>query len=352
MAEKTEQPTSKKLLDARKQGQVAKSMDFTQTVLILALFGYIVVMGSKLAATLGQMMVMPTKVIGQPFSSALAMVVPELLRAAVEVTVPFLLIVVVFAIAAEAIQVGFFLAFEAAKPSLKKLNIVDNAKNVFSKKNLVDFLKNCLKVTFLTVLITILVRDAIGPLTTVPQGGIEAVGMATVALIERMIIFIAIAYTVIAGADFAWQRYHHHKELMMSKEEIMQEFKQMEGDPHIKSKRRHLAQEIAMGGQAQATRKANVVVTNPTHLAIAIRYDEDETPLPLVLAKGEGALAARIIEVAHEEGIPVMQNIPLARELFERAPLNQYIPSELIEPVAAVLAEVRAMAARSKGETS
>jgi type III secretion protein U len=352
LAEKTEQPTSKKLLDARKQGQVAKSPDFTQTVLIVALFGYVVVMGTSMVSALGRMMVLPTQLIHQPFGTALAIVVPELLTAAVTFIAPFLLIVVVFAIGAEALQVGFFLAFEAAKPSLKKLNIVENAKNVFSKKNLVDFLKNCLKVVFLTTLIAIIVRDAIGPLTTVPQGGIEAVGMATVALIERMLIFITIAYVVIAGADFAWQRYHHHKELMMSKEEIMQEFKQMEGDPHIKSKRRHLSQEIAMGGQAEATRKAKVVVTNPTHLAIAIHYDEDETPLPIILAKGEGALAARIVAVAHEEGIPVMQNIPLARELFERGQLNQYIPSELIEPIAAVLAEVNAMALRSRGESS
>jgi type III secretion protein U len=352
MGEKTEQPTSKKLEDARKQGQVAKSPDFTQTVLICSLFGYIVFAGTNIAKTLGALFVLPTQFIHQPFATALANIFPQLMTSAIELLMPFLLIVIVMAIAAEALQVGFYLAFEAAKPSMKKLNIIENAKNVFSKKNLIDFLKNCLKVTFLTVLIWILVRDAIGPLTTVPLGGIEAVGMATVALIERMLIFITIAYVVISGADFAWQRYHHIQELKMSKEEIMQEYKQMEGDPHIKSKRKHLAQEIAMGGQEHATKKANVVVTNPTHIAVAIRYDEEETPLPLIVAKGEGAMAERIVAAARAAGVPIMQNIPLARELHERGHLEQYIPSELIDAVAAVLIEVEALRSGDHGGRS
>ena len=118
----------------------------------------------------------------------------------------------------------------------------------------------------------------------------------------------------------------------------------MEGNPHIKGKRKHLHQEMAMQGAVQRTRKATVVVTNPTHLAIALYYDQDETPLPIILAKGEGALAAEMVRAAREEGVPIMQNIPLARALMAHGEPDQFIPSELVEPVAEVLRLVRKLA--------
>ncbi|MNR04281.1 Yop protein translocation protein U [compost metagenome] len=137
---------------------------------------------------------------------------------------------------------------------------------------------------------------------------------------------------------------------MMSKEDIKQEFKEMEGDPHIKHKRKHLHQEMVMHGAVASARKATVLVTNPTHLAIAIYYQPDETPLPRVLAKGEGALAEQMMKAAREAGVPVMQNIPLARALMATAAADQYIPSELIEPVAEVLRLVRKMAANPESQ--
>jgi len=134
----------------------------------------------------------------------------------------------------------------------------------------------------------------------------------------------------------------------MSKEEVKQEYKEMEGDPHIKHKRKHLHQEMVMHGATGQARKASVVVTNPTHLAVALYYEPDETPLPLVLAKGEGTLAEAMMQAAREAGVPVMQNIPLARALMAQAQPDQYIPSELIEPVAEVLRLVRKLAAEQE----
>jgi type III secretion protein U len=133
---------------------------------------------------------------------------------------------------------------------------------------------------------------------------------------------------------------------MMSKDEIKQEYKGMEGDPHIKGQRKHLHQELMASDSVQGARTASVLVTNPTHLAIAIRYDEDTTPLPIVVGKGEGALAERMIEAAREAGVPIVQNIPLAHALFDTSSLDQYIPSDLIEPVAAVLRLVMDLAER------
>jgi type III secretion protein U len=169
------------------------------------------------------------------------------------------------------------------------------------------------------------------------------VGEAVGALLKQMIIYTALAYGVISFFDFGYQRWHHTKELMMSKDEVMREYKEMEGDPHVKSHRKALAQEIAMGEGVQRAAKASVVVTNPTHVAIALYYEEGDTPLPVVLAKGENLVAQRMVAVAEAAGVPVMQNVPLARALLETAPVDQYVPSELLESVAEILRVVRAL---------
>lgn len=128
---------------------------------------------------------------------------------------------------------------------------------------------------------------------------------------------------------------------MMSKEDIKQEYKESEGDPEVKSKRKQLAQEIAMSDARAQVKKSSVLVTNPTRLAIALRYEEGETDLPVIMVKGRGAIAQHMIKVAQEEGIPVMRNVPLAHDLYNYGQLMEYIPSELVEPVAEVLAWAR-----------
>lgn len=343
MSEKTEQPTAKKLRKAREDGQVAHSKDFTQTVLILALFGYLLMDAERLFQSLAEMMLTPVGVLGMDFEDAANAVITALLKDAVWLLLPFLLIVIGLGLLAEMLQTGMNFAFKAMLPSAKKLNILSNVKNVVSIKNLIEFLKSNLKIAFLSALIYLVVRDALPTLMTLPAAGLAGVGQAVGMLLKTMIVNVAVAYTVIALADLVWQRFQHTKGLMMSKDEIKQEHKEAEGDPHIKHQRKHLHQEMLQHGAVQSTRKAQVVVTNPTHLAIAIQYDKDKTPLPVVVAKGEGWLAQRMVEAAREEGIPVLQNIPLAHALMNTAQLDQYIPSELIEPVAEVLRLVQRM---------
>jgi type III secretion protein U len=343
MSEKTEYPTSKKLRKAREDGQVAHSKDFTQTVLILALFGYMLSSAERIFKGFAEIMLLPVGVMGMKFEDAVNIVMTTLVRDAVWILLPFLGIVIGVGLFIEMLQTGMLFAFKAMLPSAKKLNVLNNVKNVVSIKNLVEFLKSNLKIAFLSALIYFLLRDALPTLMTLPVAGISGVGVAVGMLLKAMIVNVAVAYVVIALADFAWQRHQHVKGLMMSKEEIKQEFKEAEGDPHIKHKRKHLHQEMLQQGAVQSTRKASVVITNPTHLAIAIQYDKDKTPLPVVVAKGEGNLAERMVRAAREEGIPVLQNIPLAHALMDTAALDQYIPSELIEPVAAVLRLVQDM---------
>lgn len=344
MSEKTEYPTSTKLRKAREDGQVAKSKDFTQTALILALFGYMLSDAEGLIKGFSELMLLPVNVLTMNFEDAVNVVVTKLFRDAIRIMMPFLLIVIGVGLFVELMQSGMLFSFKAMMPSAKKLNIMSNIKNVVAVKNLMEFLKSNLKIAFLSALLYAVLKDALPTLMTLPQAGLSGVGVAVGMLLKVLISNIAVAYTVLALADFAWQRHQHVKGLMMSKDEIKQEFKEAEGDQHIKHQRKHLHQEMMQEGAVNSARKASVLVTNPTHLAIAIYYDKDKTPLPMVLAKGEGALAARMVVAAREAGVPVLQNIPLAHELMDTAQLDQYIPSELIEPVAQVLRLVREMA--------
>ncbi|MEI2417108.1 type III secretion system export apparatus subunit SctU [Orrella sp. JC864] len=344
-SEKTEQPTAKRLRESREKGELAYSRDFTQTLLVLALFGYMLANAQGIAEALGRLALAPAQFAGQPFEQALGAALQFMLREAVALVLPFVLIVLAVGLFGDFLQVGVVLAFRKLVPSGQKLDVAANLKNIFSARNGVEFLKSCLKIVFLTVLVVLVVRDALPQLMLVPYSGLAGLQSALGGMLRVLLANVAVAYVVISLADFAWQRLQHRKSLMMSKEEVRREYKEMEGDPHIRQKRKHLHQEMAMQGAVHSARKATVIITNPTHLAVAIFYEPGQTPLPRVTAKGEGALAEEMMRAARQAGVPVMQNIPLARSLMNEAQVDQYIPSELIEPVAQVLRLVRKFAA-------
>lgn len=341
--EKTEQPTHKRLRDSRRKGEVAYSRDFTQALLVIALLGYMVANAQGIVEGMGRLILAPTAMTGLEFGAALEAMLGVALREGMDLLMPFILIVLLVGLFGDLLQVGIVLAFEKLKPSAKKLNVISNLKNVFSKKNLVEFLKSVIKIIVLVVLVSVILRDAMPELVRIPHSGLQGAAAAFAGMLRVLVINLSIAYVVIALADLVWQRLQHTRQQMMSKEEVKQEYKEMEGDPHIKHQRKHLHQEMAMQNAVGRTRKASVVVVNPTHVAVALYYDEDGTPLPVVVAKGEGALAYEMIKAAREAGVPVMQNIPLAHALLERGQVDQYIPGELVEPVAELLRLLRQM---------
>jgi type III secretion protein U len=349
VSEKTEQPSEKKIRDARKRGEVAKSKDFTQTALVVALFGYFIAAGRAIVEDLSALMLLPMNYIGVEFHSAVALVAEEFLLQCARLLAPILLIVIAVGLFCEAIQTGLNISFEALKPSGKKLNPVSNAKNIFSQKSLVEFVKSAAKIAVIGAVLYNLVLDSLPLLMGLIHRDVSDLGPIMAEVLKTMIIYTGLAYGVIALADLAWQRHSYTKGLMMSKDEVKQEYKGMEGDPLIKSQRKQLHMEMMQNDAVTSARSASVVITNPTHLAIALRYDEDTTPLPILLAKGEGALATQMIEAAREAGVPVMQDVPLARALFEQGQADQYIPSDLIEPVAAVLRLLRGLDSNASG---
>lgn len=344
MSEKTEQPTDKKIRDAREKGDIAKSRDLTQTVLVVALFSYFIANSSNIFQRLTTMALMPMNYINADFETAVSEIISNMISEMIAVLLPIVLIVLVLGIFTEAVQTGMLISFEALMPSGKKLDVVANVKNIFSMKNLVELIKSVLKIAVISIVVYQVILSAIPILVLSPNYSMADLGSVVGQVFQQMIIYIGTAYLVISIADLAWQRYDYNKKLMMTKDEVKQEYKGMEGDPQIKSMRKQLHQELMQNDAVEQSRTATVLVTNPTHLAIALRYDQDETPLPLVLAKGEGALASAMIKAAQEAGVPVMQNIPLAHSLFNDAEVSQFIPSELVEPVAAVLRSVRQLA--------
>lgn len=343
MSEKTEQPTPQRIRKAREEGQVAHSKDFTQTALIMALFGYTLGNAEALVRELTEMMLLPVGVLGMDFDAAVNAVATQLMRRAIEMLAPFLGIVIGIGLLVEFTQTGMLISWKALAPSGKKLDVAQNVKNMFSAKSLFEFLKSNIKIVLLSVVVYVVLRNSLPALIKLPGGGLTAVGVATGILLKNMILWVCLGYFVLAMVDLVWQRLQYIKQLMMTKEEVMKEFKEAEGDPHIKHKRKELHKEMLEHGVEDSVKRSAAVVTNPTHYAVAIAYDKETTPLPVVVAKGEGTHAFRIVAIAREHGIPVLQDIPLARALTAHAEINQYIPSDLIEPVAHVLRLVREM---------
>jgi len=343
VSEKTEKPTPTKLRKAREEGQVAHSKDLTQTILMAALIGYMLVDATEMAHRMGEMMVMPANLMSMEFEAAFNVLVREMARAFVALVLPFILIVIVLGLVVEMAQTGMLFAFKSLKPSGKKLNVVQNVKNMFGQKGLIEFLKSNVKIAVLSAVVYWILVSELPNLMTLPQAGVAGVGVALVILLKSLFMQLTLAYAVIAVADFAWQRHHYMKQQMMSIDEVRREYKEQEGDPHIKHERKHLHQQMLMEESVNGARSASVLITNPVHLAMAIRYRAGQDPLPVLLAKGEGVLARLMVNAAREAGVPILENVPLAWDLMRRGAVAQYIPQDLIVPVAEVLRVIRGL---------
>jgi type III secretion protein U len=342
--EKSEKPTPKKLQDARRKGDVAYSRDFSQTMLTLALLGYILGNGRNILQAFEQLVLIPATLHGLDFPQALKMAGQAALRQGTALFLPFLVIVLGFGPFVEFVQIGVMLVAEKIKPSGAKLNVVSNVKNIFSARNLMEVLKSTVKIVCFSLMTLMLLDQGLGALIQAPHAGLNGVFAVSGRLFELLMLFTAVLCLSIAGLDIGWQHWQRHRRLRMTKEEVKREQKDTEGRPEVKQTRKRLHQEMSSGGPVEAVRKASTLVVNPTHIAVALRYIPDQTPLPVVIAKGCDELALRMIDMAHRSGVPVMRDVPLARALLADARENEYIPSDLVAPVAYVLRAVRDIA--------
>jgi type III secretion protein U len=335
--DKTEEPTEQKLQEARRKGQSPKSQDLN-------------VAAGLLTATLCLSAAAPVaadhlrRLFAHAFDAGLlvrsdAQMQAQAFDLAIEglwVVLPFVATAVLTGFVASFAQVGLNISFDSISPKFDKLNPAEGVKKLMSLKNLLELGKSVLK-ALLVGAVVYQVSMGLVPLL-VSAGTQTPLGIVQVAWssLLQLLCAVLVVYAVIGPADFALQKWQFVKERRMSKDEIKREYKQNEGDPMLKGQRKRLAHEIANSAPKSRVPRATVVVTNPTHYAVALRYVAGETPLPIIVAKGAGAEAAFIRQIATAAGVPLVGNPPLARALFKQ-PLDAPVPEELFEAVVALL---------------
>ncbi|HTT11046.1 MAG TPA: type III secretion system export apparatus subunit SctU [Burkholderiaceae bacterium] len=343
--DKTEKPTPKKLEDARKKGDVAKSKEVTSTVVLVAWIGLGALVIGYAGGRIAGLCEALFTVVGQGWeTTGYAGAVRSLGGQAFELLLLIIAILLVpiaaIGLLTDFLQTGPILTFEKIKPKLDALNPVEGVKKMFSMDNLIELIKNVLKAALLFALGWIIIKSSIPDivaLTHAPAAGAQAIGSVIWSITLKLLAYTAGLFVLVAVLDAAYQRYSFTKKMRMSLRDIKQEMKESEGDPYVKGQRRQLQQEWAQRNQTNAARNANVLLVNPTHIAIAIDYNEESCPIPTISAKGEDHVARAMREAAEEAGVPIVRNIPLARDLFARGEVGEIIPSDVFDVIAEVI---------------
>lgn len=346
--EKTEPATEKKKQDARKEGQVAKSKEiesaFTLMALFLVLKLYMETLGNKLVGffrlSYDDIPEYIKNYDGHVNETALLTLYSECIIQLIVILAPVLIAAFSVSFICDVAQVGWHPTAKPLQPKGSKLNPISGFKKIFSKNALVELVKSILKVVIILVVAYSYLKKNINGLFLLYDTSLNTGIAATGKLVIDLGFRIAVAYLIIAFADFGYQRWKHNDDLKMTKQEIKDEYKQQEGDPQIKGKIRQRMREVSQRRMMQNLPKADVVITNPTHYAVAIMYDADHYDAPIVVAKGENYLAQRIKEVAKDNNIEIVENKPLARTLYANVEVGEMVPPELYQAVAEVLAFV------------
>lgn len=341
-SEKTEDPTQKKLSDARDKGQVATSKEVNTWMILLASAVLFVSMGPFMA---GQVAEALRPFIEQPHALAADFqnLREVLLETIVQIGLALAaagLVLVVAAAASGFIQHGFVFSAHSLKPDISKISPIKGVKRLFSLKSIIELLKGVFKMALVTAVALFIVMPKLEDLPLIVT---EAPGD----VVERLFILglyvlasVVGAMTVIAVLDFIYQKFEHTKQQRMSKQEVKDEQKQMEGDPMVRARLRSLRMERARQRMMTAVPQADVVITNPTHYAVALRYDPEQMEAPTMVAKGADLLAKRIRDLAEEHRIPIVSNPPLCRALFSSMEIDQAIPLEHYKAVAEIISYI------------
>nr|WP_156280958.1 flagellar biosynthesis protein FlhB [Paenibacillus sp. NEAU-GSW1] len=348
--EKTEKATPRKTQEARKKGQVSKSAELPSAFILLFTFAGFSMFGMFYKQRIYQMF-------GHLFNDWLTMEMTEsnirvlFYDVALDMLIilaPVFAIAVIVAIVGNVMQFGFLFTGEPLKLKFSKLNPFNGFKQIFSLRSLIEFAKSISKLLIIGLLVFQSIASNWNRILLLSSLSIEQIFSFTARLTVGLGIKIGAVLVIVAFADYMYQRYEHAKSLRMSKQDIKDEFKKSEGDPLIKSRIREKQRRMAMQRMMQEVPKADVVITNPTHFAIALQYDASKMEAPLIIAKGMDHVALKIREVAKEHGVIMMENKPLARALYERADIGDSIPADLFQAVAEVLAYVYKLKGRVK----
>lgn len=349
---KTEEPTHHKLVEARKKGQVLKSTDAASAFLGLAIFLALMIMGQKIFYTFcdvvkGQIQMMESLSSGGSLNPQA--ILTQFLTAIGLILLPIFAVVLVGGIGGNLLQTGWLTSLESIRPEMDKINPISGFKRVFSSKGLMEFAKTAFRTALIYWILKVYLEKN---LPVILKGSLLGISDAIILFgttLQGFFYKVTMLLVILGGLDYVLQRYYFLKKMRMTKQEVKEEYKSLEGDPFLKQRMKSRQRELVKQRMLDGVKTSRVVITNPTHLAVALKYDEDQDEAPIVVAKGRDHLAEQIKTLARKHGVKIHENKPLARSIFDQVKVGQQIPPELYLAVAEVIAFVERLDAQMQG---
>ncbi len=346
--EKTEPATDKKLKEAREEGKVAKSQEltfsFSLIVLFLVLKFFVSYLGEKMIGLIktiysGMAEFVDINNVGLTSHAVSAYFVNIIIQFFL-IVLPFFIFGVIITILINIVQVGWKVSTKMLQPKFDKINPINGFKRIFSSQSVFELVKSIVKIGLIALIAYFSIKGHANDLFILYEIPLnQAIALVGTIIIDTG-LRISLVYLIVGVADFAYQKHKFNEDMKMTKQEVKDEYKNTEGDPQIKGRQRARMREASQRRMMQDVPKADVVITNPTHIAVALKYDAEVSKAPVVLAKGEELIAKKIKDVAKENNISIVENKPLARMLYSNVDIGEEIPAELYQSVAEVLAAV------------
>ena len=336
--EKTEQPTGKRLREAREEGNIFQSKDAVTVVMLFGVFWMVKKMLPFIYETARNCAIhlFSMALTDRPLDAS-AHIFAYMVAAMLKCALPILLVSMILGILGHGIQTRFNVSFKMLKPKFSKMNPINGIKRMFSIKKLVDLAKNLIKIALLIALLYNLLQADLVYMARMIDMNLYVSAGRMLEMVFDLVVKVCIAFTVVAFLDYLYQRWDYENNLKMTKQEVKEEYKNTEGNPEIKGRIRKIQRQMAMARMMQKVPEADVIVKNPTHFAVALKYDPEKNGAPVVLAKGQDQVALRIIKTGEEHGVSVVENRPLARALYASCEIDREIPAEFYGAVAELL---------------
>ncbi|MFN5382022.1 MAG: flagellar biosynthesis protein FlhB [Alphaproteobacteria bacterium] len=344
-AQKTEEPTPKRIEEAIRKGNVAFSKELSNFILLTLFSVFVILLAPSLfqqaAKELAPYLTEPDQ-FGFDYDGddVFRLAIKIILDVFLILMIPFL-ISIFGSILSAFLQNGFLVAPEAIMPKLSKISPISGFNRIFSKDALVNFFKGIVKILIIAITSYIAIYTELGIVDSLHEFTHIGILVILGKIIAKLLISICSIMAIIAAADLLYEKYKYRQNLMMTREEVKEEMKQMEGNPEIKAKIKSVRAQRARRRIAATVPKADVIITNPTHFSVALEYNADEMPAPKLIAKGQDRIALRIREIAAENNIPIIENKPLARSLFDTVDEDEFIAVEHYEAVAAIMSKIK-----------
>lgn len=340
--EKTEDPSQKRLKESREKGQVARSKDFNSTLILVFSAGSFLLFGqhlsSQLMSVMRQAFDFDSTILTLPDSVIQKLAL--LMKLSLLAISPLLIMILILTLIAPLLMGGWLFSVESLHPKFSRLNLLKGLKRMVSVKGLVEMLKSFAKFFLLSIVAVLVLKAELPALLNLADYPLTVAIGTGVTMVVKSFLIISASLVLIAAVDVPFQIHEHNKQLKMSKQELRDEYKETEGKPEVKSQIRKVQQEIAKRRMMSEVPKANVVITNPTHFAVALSYDHEGSKAPILVAKGQDLIALQINRVAQANEVPLLSLPPLARALYYSTDINEEIPKGLYVAVAQVLAYV------------